>query len=425
MMSKRCLKRNQTLIPELLKNHGALLYGDTSVVDLSTAENQLLMEELLPEFQAAFDASTWSSQELAYSEGVGGCPKVRGLIADLVNSHFQPHAQVDKSHIVLGAGGCFALNALIEAICDPGDGILIAAPYWPGLDLSISVHNDAKAVVVRVPHEDFFRVESIRHYSKALLSAPNLVKAMIICNPHNPLGRNYPRETLQAIVDFCAERQIHLISDEVYALSQHVQPTSENPSAGFVSALSLDASHARGLVHVVYSLSKDFGCNGIRLGAFISQDNKAVVMSGALSTHCQTSTMATLVAQKIILTDGNIQFVNTYGRGLLKSAYTVMEEFLNQHRIEFVSAECGMYIFAKLCGDRTSVDDEWLFQAILRRNGLVLSAGTDYHCKTPGWFRICYGCDREKLRHGLDRLRDCLQEFGETEFKFPFNDACF
>lgn len=62
MMSKRCLKRNQTLIPELLKNHGALLYGDTSVVDLSTAENQLLMEELLPEFQAAFDASTWSSQ---------------------------------------------------------------------------------------------------------------------------------------------------------------------------------------------------------------------------------------------------------------------------------------------------------------------------------------------------------------------------
>lgn len=61
MLSKRSLKRNQVLIPKLLDNHGALLYGDTTVIDLSTAENQLLMKGLLSEFDNTFKAFNWSN----------------------------------------------------------------------------------------------------------------------------------------------------------------------------------------------------------------------------------------------------------------------------------------------------------------------------------------------------------------------------
>lgn len=192
----------------------------------------------------------------------------------MANEHFNPSVRIEKSHVVLGAGGCFALDALVEQICDPGEGILIAAPYWPGLDLSISVRTGAVALPVQVPLESFFDVTSIRYHEEALAAAKVPVKAILICNPHNPLGKNYPRETLEAMLDFCSSRNLHLISDEVYALSQHTHGDNPTSDAGFISALSLDTTrHRKGLVHVLYSLSKDFGCNGVRIVSSTSYAN--------------------------------------------------------------------------------------------------------------------------------------------------------
>lgn len=206
-------------------------------------------------------------QTFSYSPGVGGSPGARQQMASLLNRHFQPRTEVKTEQVVLGAGGSFALNALVEQICEPGDAVLIAAPYWPGLDLSISVHNGAAAVPVHVPLPVFFSAESIAHYEDALARAPAPVKAVLVCNPHNPLGRNYPLATLEALLAFCVRRKLHFISDEVYALSQHAPPAAAADGGGpFVSALQLNPGEdGAGLVHVLYSLSKDFGCNGLRI----------------------------------------------------------------------------------------------------------------------------------------------------------------
>lgn len=155
------------------------------------------------------------------------------------------------------------MTALVEQICNPGDGILIAAPYWAGLDISISIHGHASIIPVHMPLWQFFSPESVQYYESALENASMPIKAILVCNPHNPLGQCYPRETLQALLDFCRRHDLHYISDEVYALSaHHPQPVGCSP---FVSILQLGESHMSENTHVIYSLSKDFGCNGIRL----------------------------------------------------------------------------------------------------------------------------------------------------------------
>lgn len=202
-------------------------------------------------------------QDLAYTSGIGGCLKTRSLLAELLNKHFYPATQVEPAQIILAAGGSFALTALVDQICNPGDGILIAAPYWAGLDISISIHGHANIIPVHVPLSGFFGPESVKYYESALENASIPIRAILVCNPHNPLGQCYPRETLQALLDFCRRRDLHYISDEVYALSAH-QP----PPAGFspfVSILQFVESQMSERTHVIYSLSKDFGCNGIRL----------------------------------------------------------------------------------------------------------------------------------------------------------------
>lgn len=175
--------------------------------------------------------------------------------------------------MVLTAGGSFALETLVEQICDPGDGILIATPYWSGLNLSIQIRSDATVIPVDgIPLNQFFDPQSVRYYELALRASSVPVKAILVCNPHNPLGQCYPKETMTALLQFCQRNNLHYISDEVYALSVHAPEETymkdehrhdQTTMHAFTSILSVGPPNET--AHVIYSLSKDFGCSGLRM----------------------------------------------------------------------------------------------------------------------------------------------------------------
>ena len=102
---------------------------------------------------------------------------------------------------------------------------------------------------------------------EAFDNAPCPVKALVLTNPHNPLAQAYPQPVLEGCLKFCHRRGIHLISDEIYALTSFKCPDIPNPTP-FVSALSLDSAKLgcdSARIHVVWSTSKDFGQSGIRM----------------------------------------------------------------------------------------------------------------------------------------------------------------
>lgn len=118
----------------------------------------------------------------------------------------------------------------------------------------------------------------------AYLTAPDRlrIKALVITNPHNPFAQCYPPEVLRECLRFCHNHGLHLVSDEVYAMSSFDSSPALPP---FVSALSLLANFPEtdveerhlgkvvidpSRVHVIWSMSKDFGCSGLRMvGQFI------------------------------------------------------------------------------------------------------------------------------------------------------------
>jgi 1-aminocyclopropane-1-carboxylate synthase len=85
------------------------------------------------------------------------------------------------------------------------------------------------------------------------LSRNVTIKAILICNPHNPLGQRYSKETLEGLIGLCMKYDIHFISDEIYALSQFdVDGRKAEP---VTSALSIESRKPE-LVHVLYGMSK-------------------------------------------------------------------------------------------------------------------------------------------------------------------------
>lgn len=145
--------------------------------------------------------------------------------------------------------------------------------YVSGTD-GFDFHLEKQGQVCPVPvHFDNFRdsfdsTAILEALERAITSAESPITALIITNPHNPLGQCYSEDNLLTFAKFCGRHDLHLVSDEVYALSTFVSDNAPDTSSAFVSALSLDLASAKckeSRVHVVWSMSKDLACSGLRI----------------------------------------------------------------------------------------------------------------------------------------------------------------
>lgn len=245
--------------------HTAPRSGD---INLSTAENWLLRPRLIPKFleylKRDFDAG-----DLSYISGFGGARVLLDGLAKYFQTYFEPYREVLADHIVTAPGASHLLLSVMFHVCNEGEGVLIQTPYWPGFDSALILRDDLTPVHVNVPFTsdiDFYGKEIIEYYEEALKNSENEVTAMIICNPHNPLGGIYPEETLNELLIFAQNNNLHVIVDELYGMSEFSD--TGGPERRFRSVLSIDLDALgvdRWRVHVVYSFSKDLNSSGIRL----------------------------------------------------------------------------------------------------------------------------------------------------------------
>lgn len=141
-------------------------------------------------------------------------------------------------------------------------------PPLDGNDVFFSVRAGVTIVPASgISFDESLEVPLISALEDAYKNATCKIRGLVIANPHNPLGRCYPKSTLEACIKFCNAKNLHLISDEVFALSTFECP--ELPTAApFVSVLSLDVLELGcdpSLVHVIWSPSKILGTSGLKV----------------------------------------------------------------------------------------------------------------------------------------------------------------
>lgn len=199
-------------------------------------------------------------------------------MANFITTYLHAATTVSPSQIVF-TNGVTSLNAICAlSLSNPGEGILLGQPIYGSFAGDLRVPSGCELVYTPFNGVDQFSIDSVACYEETFLQARDEngvpIRALLICNPHNPLGRCYSREIIEALLHFCQKYQIHLISDEVYALSVY---GSDNSKHGFTSALSIDPVPLGvdpALVHVLYGMSKDFAAAGLRLGCLISHNQR-------------------------------------------------------------------------------------------------------------------------------------------------------
>ena len=135
-------------------------------------------------------------------------------------------------------------------------------------EVFLSLHTNAVPVPVGIGSlDDVFGAGMVPTLERGLQEAGVPVRAVVLTNPHNPLGRCYSRQNLIDLMQFCQRHDLHLIADEVFALSEHGCEDLRQPRK-FTSALAIDPAAQgcdAGRIHVVWSLSKDLGATGARI----------------------------------------------------------------------------------------------------------------------------------------------------------------
>ncbi|KUJ21837.1 PLP-dependent transferase [Mollisia scopiformis] len=388
------------------------------VISFSMAENSLVHQEL-EDFVPK--NVTIPAEAFAYRYSAGGGLRFPIAMANHLNEYFDPHSPVNPDDI-LTAAGLTAIDEMIAfALGDPGDAVLVSRPIYGRFELDFGNTAGLKIVYTDMEGVDTFAPEIVGKYQKALDASNAMgvkIRFLMIVNPHNPLaGRCYPETTLKEIMKFCQTNDIHLISDEVYALSVY---DTESDLPNFTSALSINPSGLidKDKLHVLSGMSKDFGSVGLRVGSLITQNAELKKAVSANMRFHNPSGMAIAVSTAIL---ENRKFVASFlelARQRLRESRAYTAEVLDKAGIKYEPGNAGFFLYIDLSlylpdlkstGPDAERGKEFALAQKLLDGGVGLHPCEEQNDKA-GHFRLVFSSfDRDTLAEGLRRLLSVLE----------------
>ena len=296
-----------------------------------------------------------------------------------------------KTEVIITVGGSEAIDICLRAMCDPGDEVLIPQPSYVSYE-PCAILAGAKPVIIELKNENEFKLTK-----KELLDAiTDKTKILVLPFPNNPTGAIMTREDLEDIAKVCIEKDIFVLSDEIYAELTYGRE--------HVSIASLPGMKERTVL--INGFSKAFAMTGWRLGYACGPHDIIQQMTKIhqFAIMCAPTTSQYAAVEALRNGDNDVE--------MMRESYDQRRHFL-MHAFKEMGLPCfepygAFYVFP--CIKEFNMTSEEFAFALLDAENLAVVPGSAFGDSGEGFLRISYAYSIEKLRIAMEKLAHFIEQ---------------
>ncbi|XP_020597895.1 probable aminotransferase ACS12 [Phalaenopsis equestris] len=367
------------------------------VIQLGLVENQLSVD--LARDWLERNVKAFLLEEARSDLGLGGMEtslQYDGLldlkiaVAGFMRQVLQGSVSFSPSQMILTSGAASAMETLCFCLADPGNAILVPSPYDPVYDRNLKWRTGVDLIPVPCRSTDNFNI-SIAALERAYNQAKKRgikVRAILITNPLNPAGNILRRDVLYNLLQFTTDKDIHLISDELFVGSVHGDKTLISV-AEILDTVDFDKSR----VHILYRLSEDLSLPGFHVGVIYSLNENVLAAAAKFARY---SSISLLDQRVLVWMLSDVPFIS-------KLLWLIGTRVKNMHHL-FVLGLKGLSIncangtgglncwvdMSKFLRSYSEKGELEMWEKLLDIAKINVTPGSSCHCIEPGWFYFCF-----------------------------------
>ncbi len=327
----------------------------------------------------------------------GGIPALKEALVEKTerDSKWRP----DISQILVTNGGKHAVYNSCAVLLDPGDEVLLPAPYWTTYPESIALAG-GKTIPLMTDISNEFRVT----VDQLEAARTEKTKALMFVSPSNPTGSVYPKEEMEAIGRWCVENNIWVIADEIY---EHL--TYDDHEHHSIRSLVPELADS---CLIVNGVAKTYAMTGWRVGWMIGPED-AIKAATNLQSHA-TSNVANVSQQAALAAvSGDLSAVEEMRSAFDRRRQTMTEMLRQIDGVQVIAPQGAFYAYPDLTaflgkdiGGQIAQSTSELAGIILDQAQVAIVPGEAFG--TPGYARLSFALGDDDLVEGINRISQLL-----------------
>lgn len=306
----------------------------------------------------------------------------------------------EANQVIVSCGAKHTIYNILQAICNPGDEVIFAAPYWVSYIEMVKLADATPIVINTTPDQNFaLTPDQIKS------AVTEKTKAIIICSPSNPTGTTYSTESLQMIAELAVEHQFYLISDEIYEALLY-DGAKHRSLASFGDAV-------KSLTFVVNGVSKAYSMTGWRIGYTAGPEDAIKAMS-KIQSHSTSN--PTSIAQRAALAaiTGSQEPVVEMVKAFQKRRDLICQRLDVIDGVEYVRPQGAFYIFpdfsshyGRMINGHSINSSQELATYFLDEAKVGAVPGDGFGADNH--MRFSFATSEIEINRGLDRIQKALE----------------
>ena len=340
----------------------------------------------------------YKADHVSYSHSAG----LMQLREGLVEKYYKKIGiDIEVPELIVTVAGSESVNLALTITCDPGDEVIVLEPFYTNYN-TFAFMNGITLKAISTDMRQGFQVPPIEEFEKAITDKTT---AILLCNPGNPTGTLYTKESMLALGEIAKKHDLFLLSDEVYREFCY----TDEPHFSAMNIPGLEQN-----VILIDSVSKRDNLCGARIGCIVSHNKE--VMTAAMK-YAQARLCPPVIGQMASI--GALDTPDEYFDEV-KAEYIKRRDFMIEglNKIEGVFTPCPMgafYTIAELPVDDTESFAKWMLEEFRVNNETTMVTPAASFYKTPGkgknHARIAYVLEIEEMKKALHILEEGLKAY--------------